>query len=328
MLPPLFGNDPLGKQMTDKNNTLDLSTKITKDLTIQNPVMMASGTFGHGAEYASLFDLGKLGGIVTKTITFHPRAGNPPPRTAETASGMLNSIGLTNPGIDGFIAEKVPPLAALNTCRVVSIAGTSDEEFAEMARRFNDLDGVDALELNISSPNMKDGGMLFGCSETGAHAVTKAVKAVSKLPIIVKLTPNVTDITAIAKAVEDGGADGIAMINTLLGMAININTRRPILGNITGGLSGPAIKPVALALTWKVVNTVSIPVIGMGGITTARDALEFLIIGASAVQVGTATFVHPGAALEVIDGIADYCQTNGMANLSELIGSLQPPQTH
>ena len=325
---PLFGKDHLGKQMTEKNNTLDLSTKITNDLTIQNPVMMASGTFGHGAEYAPLFDLGKLGGIVTKTITFHPRAGNPPPRTAETASGMLNSIGLTNPGIDGFIAEKVPPLAALNTCRVVSIAGTSEEEFAEMARRFNDLDGVDALELNISSPNMKDGGMLFGCSEAGAHAVTKAVKAVSKLPIIVKLTPNVTDITAIAKAVEDGGADGIALINTLLGMAINIHTRRPILGNITGGLSGPAIKPVALALTWKVVNSVSVPVIGMGGITTACDALEFLIIGASAVQVGTATFVHPGAALEVIDGIADYCQTHGMANLSELIGSLQPPQTH
>ncbi|MBT3601524.1 MAG: dihydroorotate dehydrogenase [Candidatus Latescibacteria bacterium] len=314
--------------MSETNHTLDLSTKITNDLTIQNPVMMASGTFGHGAEYASLFDLGQLGGVVTKTITFHSRAGNAPPRTAETPSGMLNSIGLTNPGIDGFISEKVPPLAALNTCRVVSIAGTSDEEFAEMARRFNDLEGVDALELNISSPNMKDGGMLFGCVEKSAHDVTKAVKAVSKLPIIVKLTPNVTDITAIAKAVEDGGADGIALINTLLGMAVDVNTRRPILGNITGGLSGPAIKPVALALTWKVVDTVSIPVIGMGGITTARDALEFLIIGASAVQVGTATFVHPGAALEVIDGIADYCKTNGMANLSELIGSLQSPQSH
>lgn len=311
--------------MTNTNNELDLSTKITNDLIIKNPVMVASGTFGHGAEYAPLFDLGKLGGVVTKTITFHPRAGNPPPRTAETPSGMLNSIGLTNPGIDGFIAEKVPPLANLNTCRVVSIAGTSNEEFAEMAQRFNDLEGVDALELNISSPNMKDGGMLFGCSETAAHAVTKAVKAVSKLPIIVKLTPNVTDITAIAKAVEDGGADGIAMINTLLGMAVNVNTRRPILGNITGGLSGPAIKPVALALTWKVVNSVSIPVVGMGGITTARDAIEFLIIGASAVQVGTATFVHPCAALEVIDGIADYCKTNGMSNLQDLIGSLQTP---
>ena len=240
---------------------------------------------GHGAEYASLFDLSKIGGIVTKTITYHPRAGNPPPRTAETPSGMLNAIGLTNPGIDAFIAEKVPPLSALNTGRIVSIAGTSDREFADMAARFNDLEGIDALELNISSPNMKDGGMLFGCSERAAHNVTRAVKAVSQLPIIVKLTPNVTDIAAIASAVEEGGADGIALINTLLGMAIDIDTRRPILGNITGGLSGPAIKPVALALLWKVVERVSIPVIGMGGIATARDAIEFLIIGASAIQL-------------------------------------------
>lgn len=304
---------------------MDLSTHIGGGLKIKNPVMMASGTFGHGAEYATLFDLSRLGGVVTKTITFHARAGNLPPRTVETPSGMLNSIGLTNPGIDAFLREKVPPLAALNTGRVVSIAGTSNEEFAEMARRFNDLEGVDALELNISSPNMKDGGMLFGCSETAAHAVTKAVKAVSRLPIIVKLTPNVTDIAAIAVAVEEGGADGIALINTLLGMAVNIHTRRPILGNITGGLSGPAIKPVALALTWKVVNRVSVPVIGMGGITTVQDALEFLIIGASAIQVGTATFVHHSAALEIIDGIADYCKAHQLANLSDLVGSLQPP---
>ena len=179
------------------NSQIDLSTKIAKRLTLKNPVIMASGTFGHGAEYASLFDLSKIGGIVTKTITYHPRAGNPPPRTAETPSGMLNAIGLTNPGIDAFIAEKVPPLAELNTGRIVSIAGTSDREFADMAARFNDLDGIDALELNISSPNMKDGGMLFGCSERAAHNVTRAVKAVSQLPIIVKLTPNVTDIAAI-----------------------------------------------------------------------------------------------------------------------------------
>ncbi len=304
---------------------MDLSTHIGGGLKIKNPVMMASGTFGHGAEYATLFDLSRLGGVVTKTITFHARAGNLPPRTVETPSGMLNSIGLTNPGIDAFIRDKVPPLAALNTGRVVSIAGTSNEEFAEMARRFNDLDGVDALELNISSPNMKDGGMLFGCSETAAHDVTRAVKAVSRLPIIVKLTPNVTDIAAIAVAVEEGGADGIALINTLLGMAVNIHTRRPVLGNITGGLSGPAIKPVALALTWKVVNRVSVPVIGMGGITTVQDALEFLIIGASAIQVGTATFVHHSAALEIIDGIADYCKAHQLANLSDLVGSLQPP---
>lgn len=309
-------------------DTVDLTTHIGGGLTLKNPVMMASGTFGHGAEYASLFDLSRLGGIVTKTITFHPRAGNPPPRTVETPSGMLNSIGLTNPGIDAFIAEKVPPLAALNTGRVVSIAGTSNEEFAEMARRFNDLEGVDALELNISSPNMKDGGMLFGCSETAAHAVTKAVKAVCHLPIIVKLTPNVTDISAIAVAVEEGGADGIALINTLLGMAVDTRTRRPVLGNITGGLSGPAIKPVALALTWKVANRVSVPIIGMGGIATAQDALEFLIVGASAIQVGTITFVQPHAALEVIDGIFAYCKANRLSALSELVGSLEPPLAH
>ena len=287
--------------------------------------MMASGTFGHGAEYACLFDLGKIGGLVTKTITRHPRAGNPPPRTVETPAGMLNAIGLTNPGIDAFIAEKIPPLTALNTACIVSIAGTSDREFADMAARFNDLEGIAALELNISSPNMKDGGMLFGCSERAAHNVTRAVKAISQLPIIVKLTPNVTDIAAIAAAVEEGGADGIALINTLLGMAIDIDARRPILGNITGGLSGPAIKPVALAMVWKVANRVSVPVIGMGGIATARDAIEFLVAGASAIQVGTTTFVHPFAALEVLNGIANYCKTHQIDRISDLIGNMHPP---
>ncbi len=303
----------------------NLSTKIAKGLTLRNPVVMASGTFGHGAEYASLFALSKIGGLVTKTITYHPRAGNPPPRTVETPSGMLNAIGLTNPGIDAFIAEKVPLLAALDTCRIVSIAGTSDREFAAMAAQFNGLEGVDALELNISSPNMKDGGMLFGCSERAAHHVTRAVKAASQLPIIVKLTPNVTDIAAVAAAVEEGGADGIALINTLLGMAINPDTRRPLLGNITGGLSGPAIKPVALAMVWQVAERVSIPVIGMGGITTARDAIEFLIVGASAIQVGTATFVRPLAALEILNGIIDYCKARQMHRVSDLVGSVQAP---
>ena len=303
----------------------DLSTKIADRLALRNPVMMASGTFGHGAEYAALFDLGKIGGVVTKTITRHPRAGNPPPRTVETPAGLLNAIGLTNPGIDAFIAEKIPLLTALNTACIVSIAGTSDREFSDMAARFNGLEGVAALELNISSPNMKDGGMLFGCSEHAAHDVTHAVKAVSQLPIIVKLTPNVTDIAAIAAAVEEGGADGIALINTLLGMAIDIDARRPILGNTTGGLSGPAIKPVALAMVWKVANRVSIPVIGMGGIATACDAIEFLIAGASAIQVGTATFVHPFAALEVLNGIADYCKTHQIARIADLVGSMQPP---
>jgi len=302
---------------------MDLSTHIGGGLILRNPVMMASGTFGHAAEYAHVLDLSHIGGVVTKTITYTPRAGNPPPRTAETPSGMLNSIGLANPGLDAFIEEKIPPLRELPTARIVSIAGTSDAEFAEMARRLSDLPGIDALELNISSPNMKDGGMLFGCRAHAAHDVTAAVKKASHLPIIVKLTPNVTDIASVAAAVEEGGADGISLINTLLGMAVDLKARRPVLGNITGGLSGPAIKPVALALVWKVADRVSVPVIGMGGIVTARDALEFLVVGACSVQVGTATFVNPGAALEIVDGIADYCKANGIARISDLLGCLE-----
>ena len=302
---------------------MDLSTHIGGGLTIRNPVMMASGTIGHGAEYADVFDFAQVGGVVTKTITYRPRAGNTTPRTAETPSGMLNSIGLTNPGIDAFIAEKVPALQALSTARIVSIAGASNGEFAEMARRFNDVPDVDALELNISSPNMKDGGQLFGCREKAAYGVTAAVKEVSTLPVIVKLTPNVTDVAAVAAAVEEGGADGIALINTLLGLAVDIDTRRPVLGNITGGLSGPAIKPVALAMVWRVANAVSIPVVGMGGIATAGDAVEFLIVGASAVQVGTTTFINPWVALEIVDGIAEYCRSHRIGRISDLVGSFE-----
>ena len=302
---------------------MNLVVDIGGGLTIRNPVLMASGTFGHGAEYADLFDLSRIGGVVTKTITRHPRAGNPPPRTAETPAGMLNSIGLTNPGLEGFIEEKVPALEALDTARIVSIAGTSSDEFAEMADALCERGGIDALELNISSPNMKDGGMLFGCREEAAHEVTKAVKAIATVPVIVKLTPNVTDITAIATAVEDAGADAIAMINTLLGMAIDIDTRRPVLANITGGLSGPAIKPVALALIWKVAQVVRIPIVGMGGITTAGDAVEFLIAGATAVQIGTATFVNPLAGPEILEGLVAYCREREIPDVNELVGSLQ-----
>ena len=302
---------------------IDLSTEIGGGLTLRNPVMIASGTFGHAAEYADLFDLSRIGGVVTKTITYHPRSGNPPPRTVETPGGMLNAIGLPNPGLEGFIEEKLPPLKALDTVRVVSIAGTSNTEFAEMARRLNDLPGVDALELNISSPNMKDGGMLFGCREQATQAVTAAVKAVSRLPVIVKLTPNVTDIAAVAAAAEEGGADCIALINTLLGMAVDIGSRRPVLRNVTGGLSGPAIKPVALAQVWKVADRVSLPVIGMGGISTAEDAIEFLIAGASAIQVGTAVFVNPWVPLDIVSGIMDYCQSHSIDPLKNLVGSLK-----
>ena len=304
---------------------MDLNVHIGGGLTLRNPVMMASGTFGHGAEYQGLFDFNQIGGVVTKTITRHPRAGNAPPRTAETPSGMLNSIGLTNPGLEGFIAEKLPQLSTLPTARIVSIAGTSSEEFAEMAKALCDRGGFDALELNISSPNMKDGGMLFGCREEGAREVTRAVKDVSSVPVIVKLTPNVTDIVSIALAVEAGGADGIALINTLLGMAIDVETARPILGNITGGLSGPAIKPVALALTWKVAAAIGIPIVGMGGISSATDAIEFMIAGADAIQVGTATFVNPQAGPQTVDGIAEYCRRKQIDRVAHLTGSLALP---
>ena len=300
-----------------------MTVDIGGGLATRNPVLMASGTFGHGAEYASLFDLSGIGGVVTKTITRHPRAGNPPPRTAETPSGMLNSIGLTNPGLEGFVEEKIPALEQLDTARVVSIAGTSSDEFAEMASVLCERGGFDALELNISSPNMKDGGMLFGCRPAAAHEVTKAVKAIATVPVIVKLTPNVTDITEIAKTVEDAGADGIAMINTLLGMAINVETRKPILGNITGGLSGPAIKPVALALVWKVAQAVNIPICGMGGISSARDAVEFLLAGATSVQVGTATFVSPQAGPTILDGLIDFCEQRGIKDVNELVGAME-----
>ena len=302
---------------------MDLTAHIGGGLVLRYPVMLASGTCGYAAEYADLVDLSRIGGVVTKTITYGPRAGNPPPRTAETPAGMLNSIGLTNPGLDGFIQEKLPALQDLPATCIVSIAGTSNEEFAEMAERLNDQDGIHALELNISSPNMKDGGQLFGCREQAAHGVTAAVKAVSRLPVIVKLTPNVTDIAAVAAAVEEAGADGIALINTLLGMAVDTERRRPVLGNITGGLSGPAIKPVALAMVWRVADRVSVPVVGMGGISSAQDAIEFLIVGASAVQVGTATFVDPWAAPEIVDGMVDYCKAHGVGRIADLVGSLE-----
>ncbi len=304
---------------------MDLTVHVGGGLELRNPVLMASGTFGHGAEYQGLFDFNRIGGVVTKTITRHPRAGNPPPRTAETPSGMLNSIGLTNPGLEGFIAEKLPPLSSLPTARIVSIAGTSSDEFAEMAKVLCDRGGFDALELNISSPNMKDGGMLFGCREEAARDVTRAVKDVSTVPVIVKLTPNVTDIVPIATAVEAGGADGIALINTLLGMAIDTETARPILGNVTGGLSGPAIKPVALALTWKVAAVVNVPIVGMGGISNATDAIEFMMAGADAVQVGTATFIDPLAGPQIANGIADHCRRKEIDRVTDLTSSLRLP---
>ena len=290
---------------------------------LQNPVLLASGTCNYGQELLPLTDFSRLGGLVTKTITPEPRGGNPPQRIIETAGGMLNAIGLQNPGLEDFVGEKWAFLAALQTQVVVNIAGFSVDEFALTAARLEELPGIAALEVNISCPNVEAGGDNFATRPETAAAVIAAVKRNSRRPIIAKLTPNVTDITEIARAVVDAGADAVSLINTLVGMAIDVNSQRPILGNITGGLSGPAVKPVALAMVWKVAQAVSVPIMGIGGIATARDALEFIIAGASAVQVGTANFVNPNAGVEVVDGIQAHCDEHGIDQLASLVGSLQ-----
>lgn len=290
---------------------------------LRNPVLLASGTCGYGQEMEPFVDMGAIGGLVSKTITPEPRPGNPPPRVHETAAGMLNSIGLQNPGLEGFIADKWPFLQQLDTQVIVNIAAPTAQAHGDMAARLSQLEGIAAFEVNISSPNMKDGGMLFGCSPTASAEVIAAVRQATSLPVIAKLTPNVTDITQIARAVEEAGADGISLINTLLGMAIDIEKQRPILGNITGGLSGPAIKPVALALTWKVAQTVKIPLMGLGGISDAGDAIEFMLAGATAVQVGTASFVRPAVSGGIAAGMADYCRRHGVKRLDQLVGRLR-----
>ena len=290
---------------------------------LQNPVLLASGTCNYGQELLPLTDFSRLGGLVTKTITPAPRGGNPPQRIIETAGGMLNAIGLQNPGLEDFVGEKWAFLAGLQTQVVVNIAGFSVDEFAFMAARLEELHGIAALEVNISCPNVEAGGDNFATRPETAAAVIAAVKRNSRRPIIAKLTPNVTDTTEIARAVVDAGADAVSLINTLVGMAIDVNSQRPILGNITGGLSGPAVKPVALAMVWKVAQAVSVPIMGIGGIATARDALEFIIAGASAVQIGTANFVNPNAGVEVVDGIQAHCDEHGIDQLASLVGSLQ-----
>ena len=300
---------------------VDLTTDFA-GVELRNPVVLASGTCGYGDELAPFIDLARLGGLVTKTITPEPRAGNPPPRVVETPAGMLNSIGLQNPGLDAFLSDKWPFLARLDTRVIVNIAAPTARLHGEMASRLEEAEGIAAIEVNISSPNMRDGGMLFGCSPTASARVIASVRSSTNLPVIAKLTPNVTDIAAIARAVADAGADGLSMINTLLGMAVDLPARRPFLGNVTGGLSGPAIKPVALALVYKVGQAVDLPIMGLGGISNATDALEFIVAGASAVQVGTATFVEPSAAVGVVDGIADYCRGEGIDRVEDLVGTL------
>ena len=293
-------------------------------LKLKNPVMTASGTFGYGEEYADYVDLNRLGAIVVKGLSLKPRLGNPPPRIMETTGGMLNAVGLQNIGVDAFIEEKLPFLRKYDTAVIANIYGETYDEFKKVTKILSAAKGVHALEVNISCPNVRKGGVSFGSDPKIAARVTQTVKEETSLPVIVKLTPNVTDIAAIAQAVEKAGADAISLINTLTGMSVDLKTRKPHLKNITGGLSGPAIKPVALRMVWEVVKKVSVPVIGIGGIMTAEDALEFLILGAQAVQIGTANFVNPQVTLEVIEGIKCYLAENGIKDINEVIGTYQP----
>ncbi|UCD72170.1 MAG: dihydroorotate dehydrogenase [Syntrophobacterales bacterium] len=292
---------------------------------LKNPVMAASGTFGYGEEFFPMVDLNHLGAIITKGISLKPMEGNPPPRIVETVSGMINSIGLQNVGVQAFIRDKVPFLSQFKTPVIANIFGETVRDYGELAKRLNDLPVIAGLEVNISCPNVASGGMLFGADPKMAHLVVRTVKRFAHRPVIVKLSPNVTDITLIAKAVEEAGANAISLINTLRAMAIDPQSRRPLLSSIFGGLSGPAIKPVALRLVWEAVNAVKIPVIGIGGIMNSDDALEFIIAGARAVQVGTANFVNPTACIEIIDGIEAYLRENGFQHINELVGSLRTP---
>lgn len=300
---------------------MNLAVKIGS-LHLKNPVMGASGTFGFGREYADFLDVNEIGAIVTKGVTPLPRSGNPGVRIAETPSGMLNCIGLENPGVEVFINEILPEIKKYDTAVIVNISAGTVEEYAKMAYLL-DIDGVDALEVNISCPNVKEGGIVFGTDPKAAAAVTHAVKTHTSKTVIVKLSPNVTDIVTMAKAVEEAGADAISMINTLTGMVIDVNTRKPLLGNITGGLSGPAVKPIAVRMVWQVAKAVNIPIIGMGGITCAEDAIEFMLAGASAVAVGAYNFVEPAALRTIADGIAEYMQKHSIEDVNELVGGLK-----
>lgn len=298
---------------------VDLSTKL-KDLELKNPVLTASGTFGYGDEYADFINLEALGGFVVKGTTLEPRQGNDYPRMAETPMGMLNCVGLQNGGVELFVAEKWPALRNLDTVPIVNVSGARVEDYVACAERLASLDGLKAIELNISCPNVKQGGMAFGTTTDGAASVVEAVRRVWPRHLMVKLSPNVTSIVDIACAVEDAGADSVSLINTLLGMAVDVERRRPVLSTVTGGLSGPAVKPVAVRMVWQVAHAVNIPVVGLGGISCASDALEFIMAGASAIQVGTANFVNPRVTIEIIEGLEDYCRRHGVARLMDLKG--------
>jgi dihydroorotate dehydrogenase (NAD+) catalytic subunit len=290
-------------------------------LRLLNPIMVASGTFGYAREMAGLVDMDRLGGILPKTITFDPRPGNPPPRTIETASGMLNSIGLDNDGIESFIERQLPYLASLGTAIVVSIAGRSEQEFIQMAARLDGLPGVAALELNISCPNVS-GGVDFGTDPAMCQRLVAGVRHTCSLPVLAKLTPNVTDISQIARAAEAGGADAISLINTCLGMAVDWRHRRPILGNVLGGLSGPAIKPIALGAVYRVARAVGVPLVGTGGIASIDDVMEFLVAGATAVQIGTANFYHPTVSMQILDALPAALAELGATCVADVVGTI------
>lgn len=301
---------------------LKTQVHIGRGLTIKNPVMTASGTFGYGTEYEDFIDLNRLGGILVKGTTLHPRQGNPYPRMAETPSGMLNAVGLQNKGVDYFCEHIYPKIRGYETAMIVNVSGSQVEDYIETAEKINALEDIPAIELNISCPNVKEGGMAFGVTCAGAASVVRAVRAVYDKTLIVKLSPNVTDITEIARAVEAEGADSISMINTLLGIAIDAEKRRPILSTITGGLSGPAVKPIALRMVWQTSQAVKVPIIGIGGIASATDAIEFLLAGASAIEVGTYNFVDPAVTTQIVNGIEDYMLRHGITDIQDLIGAL------
>lgn len=300
----------------------DLKVKINQ-LEFKNPVLTASGTFGYGLEFDDFFDVNLLGGILVKATTNAKREGNSYPRMAETASGMLNAVGLQNKGVDYFVKEIYPLIKGYNTNVIANVSGSTIEDYIVVAERMNELENIPAIELNISCPNVKQGGMAFGTSCASAQEVTKAIRKVYSKTLIVKLSPNVTNIADIALAVEDAGADSVSLINTLLGMAVNAETRKPVLSTVTGGLSGPAIKPIALRMVWQVAKAVKIPVIGLGGIMNATDAIEFFLAGATAIQIGTANFIDPTVSLKVVNGINDYLDRHKFNSINDIIGKLE-----
>ena len=300
----------------------DMSVNLA-GIPLRNPVMTASGTFGYGEEFSEYVNLETIGAFVTKGLSLKPRAGNPTPRIVETPGGMLNAIGLQNVGIDAFIAKKIPFVRTVNTPCIANFFGDTVDEYAEMTRRLNEIPEVVALEMNISCPNVKQGGIVFGTDPACAASVVAACRAATQKPLIVKLSPNVTDVVAMAKACVDAGADSLSLINTLIGMAIDLKKRRPVLANVTGGFSGPAIKPIALRMVWQVAKAVKVPIIGIGGIMNATDALEFILAGATAVQVGTASFINPGAAQTIVEEMESWLIANGVAEIKSLIGALE-----